>query len=144
MLSKQPPSEGAHDGQPVWPKRRPVKLQFHYVKTPGYRETACHGAVGGVTAQRKIWMALFSERSPIPRVVEFDVEAPEGAKAVEFNEATSKPTRVEGRQGIVRQVEFCTYMDLDTATRLQEWLGQRIAELQRMTEGKEVKVGKVE
>ena len=107
-----------------------AKLQFHYIKGSGYREVACHGALGAVTAQKKIWMALFSERGPIPRVVEFEIAAPEGAEAVEFNETASTPTHVEGRQGIVRHVEFSAYMDLDVATRLHTWLGQRLAELQ--------------
>jgi hypothetical protein len=125
-------------------ERPTVKLQFHYIKSPGFRETPCHGAMGGVTPQRQIWMALFSERHAIPRVVEFDIEAPEGAKTVEFNEGTATPTRVEGRQGIIRQVEVCTYMDLDTATRLHKWLGERIAELRGAKEGKGQKAGKVE
>jgi hypothetical protein len=116
-------------------ERRTAKLQFHYIKSPGYRETACHGAFGGITPQKKIWMALFSERAPIPRVVEFDIEAPEGANSVEFNEASAKPARVEGRQGIVRQVELCTYMDLDMASRLHKWLGEQIAELQKSERG---------
>ena len=111
-------------------KARIGKLQFHYIKSPDYRETACHGALGGVTPQDKIWMALFSERGPIPRIVEFDVPAPEGASAIEFNEAQSEPSHTESRAGIVRHVELCTYLDLDVAKRLHEWLGQRIAEIQ--------------
>jgi hypothetical protein len=121
--------------------KRIVKLQFHYIKGSGYRETSCHGAIGGVTAQRKIWMAFFSERGPIPRVVEFEIEAPEGTSAVEFNESAAKPTHVEGRQGIVRQVEFSTYMDLEIATRVHTWLGERIAELRGSEKGQEEKKG---
>ena len=121
-------------------KKRTVKLQFHYIKSSGYRETACHGALGGVTAQRKIWMALFTERPPIPRVLEFDLEAPEGTNTVEFNEAMAKPSRVEGRQGVIRKVELCTYMDLEAATRLHRWLGERIAELR----GQGTKAGEAE
>jgi hypothetical protein len=111
-------------------KTRTRKLQFHYIKGPDYREIACHGAIGGVTSQNKIWMALFSERGPIPRVVEFEVSAPEGVDAFEFNEAQAVPSHTEGRSGIIRHVEFNTYLDLDVATRLRDWLDQRIAEME--------------
>ena len=67
-------------------KTQAGKLQFHYIKGPNYRETPCHGAIGGVTPQKKIWMTLFSERGPIPRVVEFEISAPEGVDTIEFNE----------------------------------------------------------
>jgi hypothetical protein len=117
-------------------EKRLVKLQFHYLKSTGYRETACHGVIGGVTPQKKIWMAFFAERGPIPRVVEFEIEAPEGEASVAFNEAAAKPSHVESRAGIVREVEFSAYLDLDTATRLQAWLGDRIAELDAKPEGK--------
>ena len=111
-------------------KTQTVKLQFHYIKGPGYRETACHGAIGSVTLQNKIWMALYSERRPIPRMVEYDVSAPEGADVVEFNEAKAVPSYTEGRSGVIRHVEFSSYLDLDVAIRLHAWLGERIAEVQ--------------
>lgn len=118
---------------------RIAKLQFHYIKSPEYRETACHGALGGVTPQRKIWMALFSERGPIPRVVEFEITAPEGEEAVEFNESAAVPAHVDQRHGVIRHVELTAYMDLDVATRLHAWLGQRIAELQRADNSQQTK-----
>jgi hypothetical protein len=120
---------------------RIAKLQFHYIKSPEYRETACHGALGGVTPQRKIWMALFSERAAIPRMVEFEIAAPEGEESVEFNESAAVPAHVDQRHGIIRHVELTTYMDLDVATRLHNWLGQRIAELQRAEKAQEAKAG---
>jgi hypothetical protein len=55
------------DGEPP-PK--PAKIQFHYIKGPDYREAACHGVIGGPTPAGKVWLAFFSERGPIPRVVE--------------------------------------------------------------------------
>jgi len=119
--------------------KRIAKLQFHYIKSPDYRETACHGALGGVTPQRKIWMALFSERGPIPRVVEFEIAALEGEEAVEFNESAAVPTHVDQRHGVIRHVELTAYMDLDVATRLHTWLGQRIAELQRADNSQQTK-----
>lgn len=110
-------------------KTRTSKLQFHYIKGPAYRETACHGAIGGVTPQNEIWMALYSERWPIPRVVEFEVPTAEGAATIEFNEAQAVPSHTEGRSGIIRHVEVGAYLDLEVATRLHDWLGKRITEV---------------
>jgi hypothetical protein len=128
---------GAADGERI------AKLQFHYVKSPEYRETACHGALGGVTPQKKIWMALFSERKAIPRVVEFHIPVPQGEEAVAFDESSAVPDHVEQRHGVVRHVELTTYIDLDVAIRLHRWLGQRIAELQPSEEGEETEAGKI-
>ena len=121
-------------------KTQTVKLQFHYIKSPDYRETACHGAIGGVTPQNKIWMALFSERGPIPRVVEFDVPAPEGVETIVFNEAESVPSHTDGRSGVIRHVEHCIYLDLEVAIRLHDWFAERIAEMQE--KGKPTKASK--
>lgn len=122
-------------------KKRTVKLQFHYLKGATYRELPCHGALGGVTAQGKIWMSLFSERGAIPRIVEFDVEAQEGSNNVEFNEAEAKPSHIDTRNGIIRQVEMSTYLDLDVAMRLHKWLELRIEELQNRGKVQETAAG---
>jgi hypothetical protein len=110
-------------------KKRAAKLQFHYIKGPDYRELACHGAIGGITSQRKIWMSLYSERGSIPRLVEFDVEADAGTGTVELNEREAKPSHIEQRGGIIRHVEVTAYLDPEFAQRLHRWLGERLREL---------------
>jgi hypothetical protein len=111
-----------------------VKLQFHYIKGPAYREGACHGAVGGSTPQGKIWMALFSERYPLPRMVEFNVPAPpHGTTTLAFNESSATPDHIDTRNGIVRHIEFAAYLDVDTAVRLRDWLSLQISQNQRRT-----------
>lgn len=106
-----------------------AKVQFHYIKSPDYREVACHGALGGQTPQKLIWMSLFSERTPIPRVVEYTLKGVPGEE-VEFSEATAVPTHVETRAGIIRSVEVSAYLDLETAKRVHGWLGEQIALLE--------------
>lgn len=109
-------------------KAQTAKLQFHYIKSPDYREIPVHGALGGITAQRKIWISMFTERGAIPRIVEFDVLKAEGSEVVEFNEAVAKPSHVDTRQGIIRHVEVSAFLDIDVARRIHKWLGERIAE----------------
>jgi hypothetical protein len=112
------------------PAAEPVKLQFHYIKGPAYRETACHGAIGGSTPQRKIWMALYTERYPLPRVIEFDLPQPSpGADSVRFDEKTAQPSRVDTRTGVIRHVEFTAYFDVEAAERLRDWLSNQINQL---------------
>jgi hypothetical protein len=105
-------------------------LEFHYIKSPDYREIACHGVIGNPTPNGKIWAAFYAERMPIPRVVGYPIAlAPDGQPAP-FNEAAAgPPVSIESRRGIIRHVEFTAYLDLDVAERLQKWLGDRIAQI---------------
>ena len=116
---------------------QPVKLQFHYIKGPEYREMACHGAIGGPTPQGKIWMALFSERTPIPRMVEYELRnVPEGATTLQFNEQTAGPPNlIDSRQGVIRHVEFTTYLDVEIAERTHKWLGDQLDQIKKLQGG---------
>lgn len=118
-------------------KRTTATVQFHYIKGPNYHEVMCDGAIGGLTPQGLLWLGLYAERGPLPRVVEYEVEAEEGATSVELNETATKPTRVETRHGIVRHVEVSAYLNMDAAVRLHKWLGKRIAEHKKKTKEKE-------
>lgn len=111
------------------PGKKTATLQFHYIKGPLYREVACHGLVGGVTPNQRIWLAMYTERGSIPRTVEFEVEADEGAEKVQFEEGQAKPSRIDTRMGIVRHIEFGTYLDIETAERIHKWLGDRLEEV---------------
>src|SRR6266853_2853339 len=103
----------------------PFKLQLHYIKGSNYREIACHGMFGGPTPQGKLWMSMYSERAPIPRMVEYNLPPPaEGTSSVLFEEGKGgPPSLIEGRQGIIRHVEFSAYVDVDVAEKIHEWLG---------------------
>jgi hypothetical protein len=104
-------------------------LQFHYIKGPCYREFLCDGAVGSVSPSgRRICISFYAERAPIPRVVEFLVEAASEGQAVQLDESNTTPSRIESREGIVRHIESSVYIDVDVAKRLVEWLNARISE----------------
>lgn len=112
------------------PAAEPFKLQFHYIKGPSYHESACHGAIGGPTPHGKIWMALFAERHPLPRMVEYQLPQPEpGASAVQFDESGAKPSFIETRTGVIRHVEFSAYLDVEAAERLRDWLSAQINQM---------------
>jgi hypothetical protein len=48
-------------------------LKINYLKSKAYREAACDGALGGPTPQKKLWIAFYTERFPIPRIAEYNV-----------------------------------------------------------------------
>jgi hypothetical protein len=112
-----------------------VKLQFHYIKGPTYREEACHGVIGGHTPQGGMWVSFYTERYPIPRITEYDVAGKPG-EAVAFNEQDSTPSNVETRQGVIRHVETTIYMETEVAKRIHAWLGKHIDALEKMKTGK--------
>jgi hypothetical protein len=81
----------------------------------------------GLTSRNKLWVALYTERYPLPRVVGFKPTATfEGG--VQIHEA-GPAQFVETRTGLVRNVEVGVYMDIDTVKRLYEWLGKRLEEM---------------
>ena len=43
------------------------------MKSNAFREVACDGALGGPTSQKKLWIAFYTERLPIPRIAEYNV-----------------------------------------------------------------------
>jgi hypothetical protein len=109
----------------------PPKLQFHFIKSAEYREVPCDGAVGSVTPNRsRIFFALYAERGPVPRMIEYELAGAKKGDLVEFNEANAKPSFVDTRAGVVRQIQVGTYLDLDTAKRLRDWLSGQIASLE--------------
>jgi hypothetical protein len=105
-------------------------IEFHYIKSPEYREIACHGAIGNLTPNGKIWMALYAERTPLPRIVSYSIPPIAEGQLLNFNESVAgAPLSVESRMGIIRHVEFSAYLDLDVAERLHKWLGERITQI---------------
>lgn len=109
----------------------PIKLSFHYVKSNDYREFSCHGVLGGYTPQGNMWITFYAERPAIPRTIEYEVPV-DASGGFTFDEASATPANLDTRGGLIRHVEACTYLDLDTAERLHLWLGSQIEELKKI------------
>jgi hypothetical protein len=109
-------------------------IDVHYVKSTAYREVSCDGAVGGETPANKLWIGFYSERLPIPRVVQHQLLRTD--KEGEFQMDPDKPpVPIEGRTGILRNLEFGLYLSSATAASLHEWLGHQLA----IMKGEEIK-----
>ncbi|MBM1222052.1 hypothetical protein JQU17_17785 [Ponticoccus sp. SC2-23] len=89
--------------------------KVHYIKSQSLVELPVHGGYGGInTSNGQLALSVFSERAPLPRVIEFDGEGTEEAR--------------ESKDGIVRNVTATLYFDINTAIALRNWLDEKIGQ----------------
>jgi hypothetical protein len=100
-------------------------IDVSYIKSGNYREAGCDGAVGGPTPNGKVWIGFYTERLPVPRVVRHQLKATDDPEEFQLD-TDHAPTPVEGRSGIVRNLEFGLYLTPDTAEELHRWLGRHL------------------
>ena len=103
----------------------PSSLLIHYVKSPMYRTVHADGIFGGPSPNLNIHLSFWSERAPIPQLIEHKVN-PDGTLGEEV---------LEGRiskSGLVREVDVDVVMNLTTARALKDWLEEKIGHVERM------------
>lgn len=93
------------------------KINFDYIKSNQFRVVRVDGAHGGIAPNgHTIQMALFSERTPIPKRETYKLEQGK----------LGERTAVEQRDAVIREVEIEALMDLNTAKRIVNWLQDKI------------------
>lgn len=125
----QPFQEGVMDMAAEETPRSP-HIDINYIKSHDYRETACDGALGGLTPKGKLWVAFYTERFPLPRVVRHTLR-PAEQEGTFVLDATDTGVPLESREGLVRNVECGVYLNLESAQNLYDWLGVRIQEMKK-------------
>jgi hypothetical protein len=101
------------------------ELEFHFEKANAFRVIHVDGAYGGISpGNRMIHMAVFSERTPLPKLVVHAVA--DGILGVEI------PEKRITKSGIFREVEADLVMSLDIAISIRDWLNARIEETQTL------------
>lgn len=104
------------------------EVTFHFEKSNFFRVIHVDGAFGGLLPNASgIQMAVYSERSPLPKMVVHSAQ--DGALGAEIIDK-----RVV-REGVFREVEASLSMSLDTAMALRDWLSGRINELTVLRNG---------
>lgn len=103
---------------------QPDRIEFHYLKSPQYRTIHVDGAWGGVTPRGNVAVSLYSERSPIPRRVDFQLQPDGSLKEVDR----------EGRKGYVRELEVGLVFNEITARAFHDWLKLRLDEIEERRE----------
>ncbi len=100
------------------------RVAFDYLKSPQFRAIRADGAIGGVTPSGSIHFALYSERHPIPRRLVFEMgEDGQLGPPIEAETIT--------RDAIVREMEVDIFLALPVAKSIHQWLGDKIADLER-------------
>jgi hypothetical protein len=104
-----------------------TELEFEFEKSAHFRVIHVDGAFGGVSpGTRLINMAVYNERSPIPKSVTHSVH--KGGLGPEIREKRT------GRTAIFREVEANLIMNLDIAIAVRAWLDEKIGQLQKAEE----------
>jgi len=94
---------------------------IHNIKNSLYRQVHIDGAHGGITPTGFINVNFFSQRGVIPKGTEFEIN--------EDGQITHPIKDIEdSKQGIVREFEFGTYMDINTCISIKEFLERKIEE----------------
>src|SRR5438874_108790 len=95
--------------EPTEPKKQSdgaaKQLAFDYIKSPHFRALRADGAIGGVTPNGQIHIALYSERPPIPqRVVHRITEENKLGEEIEHQRVS--------RDAIVREMDADVFLTL--------------------------------
>jgi hypothetical protein len=101
------------------PDEEPTKVPFHYIKSNVFRVLHADGAVGSVTPGGLIFLGLYSERAPIPRLMTHEITDAGQVGPERVDERISK-------KGVVREVEVGAMMSAETATQVIAWLQEKI------------------
>jgi hypothetical protein len=92
-------------------------ISAFYEKANHFRVIHADGVYGGGTRAGNFHLAFYSERTPIPREVEFTVT----------REGDVSPEKViESKRGLFRELEADVVMSLHGAVNFHTWLGNQL------------------
>jgi hypothetical protein len=97
------------------------KVNIHYQKNPLYREIHVDGLFGGLTPKGKVSLNFYGERLAIPKCEEH---------AITKEGKLGRLTKVseDSKDGIIREIEFGTYFDIEVIKDLKNFLETKIKE----------------
>lgn len=96
-------------------------ITINNVKSSLYRQVHIDGAHGGITPTGFINVNFFSQRGVIPKGTEFEINN-QGQILRPIKDID------DSKEGIVREFEFGTYMDINTCISIKEFLERKIKE----------------
>jgi hypothetical protein len=94
----------------------PSKIRFHYEKGRLFRVLHVDGVLGGITPTRNIFVSLYSQRAPLPKVVD-QTFAPDGTLTDEVV--------VEGKTGVFREMEIGLVVTAAVAKEIARFLNEQ-------------------
>ena len=112
----------------------PEKLRVEFIKGNLFRVIHADGAFGGITPRLELFIAFYSERFPIPKVLTYEM-SPEGIPTKELS------SERESKEGVIRECEIGVVVDLPIAKSFLQWLTEKVAELEE-AKARVVKIAK--
>jgi len=103
------------------------KITFNYHFSENYNPTYVNGAYGGVGPKGEIIVNFYLERQGIPKSHTHEINK-DGSLTPE---PESDPQ--DSLSNVIRFIETGIILNLDSAKRIHDWLGQKIHELERVT-----------
>lgn len=95
-----------------------MELETHYVKSSDFRTVLGTGVFGGVTTNGLVNANFFTDRVPLPTKISLSVNETTGEVGDELYR--------EGKNGVIREVQFGVIMDVETARIVRDWLTKNI------------------
>lgn len=95
----------------------PSSVKFFYIKNQAFRVIHVDGAIGGVTPRGHLHLAMYSERPAIPQAT---------AHSLSDDGTLSEPQEIEGKAGIIRELDIDMIMSKQVAIELRDWLTKHL------------------
>ena len=102
----------------------PSKIKFNYIKSNHFRVVHADGVIGNGTPRNDLFMSFYSERTPLPDVLTYEIDkrGKVGKELLEERDIKS--------DGIIREMEVGVVVDLDMAKALVVWLASVIQQIE--------------
>jgi hypothetical protein len=104
-----------------------ISVDIHFIKNNDFKTVLATGAFGGISPNGLINMNIFTERTPIPNKISYQIDSKNPALD------SSNETGTEGKAGIIREVQFGMLIDIQTAKNISAWLNSQISQLDQLT-----------
>ncbi len=103
-------------------EKKEKQLSIQYVQSSNFSSVFSSGVYGGVSINGTICMNFYIDRVPLPENLKVQIQ--EDGKLVEESYLGTEVINV-------REVTSCTVMDYQTARSFHDWLGTKLAELEK-------------
>jgi hypothetical protein len=103
--------------------QKKILLDIHFLKSNDFRTVFASGIYGGPTPNGLINVNFFTDRSPLPNRVTYEIDP--------TNPVLKQEKEKEGRKGFVREVHFGVVLDINTAKATIEWLQTQIETIEK-------------
>lgn len=102
----------------------PSSIKIHYRKANFFRVVHVDGALGGITPTRNIFVSLYNQRTPLPRMLEQRF-SPDGVLGDEIARS--------GKSGLFREMEVGIVLTAPVARELAKFLTEQAKLLEEST-----------